>query len=226
MGLGKWHARCHVQPMRTLLLLSPLALAACSDEAPPNAASLTPQDVFWESLSTHCGQAYAGKLVSEDAVDADFRGAAMVMHVKDCSETEIAVPFHVQRADGSWDRSRTWRFTRVETGLRLKHDHRHEDGKPDAVTMYGGDTNSLGTARIQGFPVDQESIAMFKREGLGASVTNVWTVEVDAIGSEEGRFAYQLERTELTGAPEDRFFRVEFDLGRPVETPPAPWGQE
>jgi hypothetical protein len=26
----------------------------------------------------------------------------------------------------------------MEEGLQLKHDHRHEDGTPDEVTMYGG----------------------------------------------------------------------------------------
>ena len=38
------------------------------------------------------------------------------------------------------DRSRTWIVSVLSDGrLRLKHDHRHEDGEPDAITMYGGD---------------------------------------------------------------------------------------
>lgn len=147
----------------------------------------------------------------------------MVMHVRECSDTRIAVPFHIQDADGGWDRSRTWLITRTGTGdgagLRLKHDHRHEDGTHDAVTMYGGDTATGGTATAQDFLVDAESIAMFRANGLAASVTNVWRVEVDPAQSEGAQFAYQLSRA-------NRLFRVEFDLSNPVPPPPAPWGWE
>jgi hypothetical protein len=52
------------------------------------------------------------------------------------------------------DRSRTWVITRTATGLRLKHDYRHTDGTPDALTMYGGDTVGPGTAQRQSFPAD------------------------------------------------------------------------
>lgn len=215
-----------------------LMLTACSQGAPADApesgdAAADPQAQFWAALESHCGKAYAGKLVSDDAVDADMAGAQMVMAVAECSEDRIAVPFHIMQADGSWDRSRTWLITRndaggPENGLRLKHDHRHEDGSSDAVTMYGGDTapGEMGTARAQSFPVDAESIAMFEREGLTASVTNVWTVEVDPAGTEGGVYAYQLQRTVEGGAPEPRLFRVEFDLSKPVAMPPAAWGWE
>lgn len=204
----------------TLALVATLSLGGCA--ATPPVAS--PQDAFWSALTSHCGKAYAGTLASNDAADADFRGAAMVMHVRNCNDGEIRVPFHVQRADGSWDRSRTWVLTRTATGLRLKHDHRHEDGSSDAVTMYGGDTADEGTARAQSFPVDAESVAMFQGASLTASVTNVWTVEADAVGTADARFAYQLKRTVAAGAPADRLFRVEFDLTEPVAPPPAPWG--
>ncbi len=218
-----------------LSMAAALALTACegpnlnSDPTPDRA--LDPQDEFWSALSTHCGKAYAGELVSEDAADADFVGRDMVMHVRECSDTRIAVPFHVEGEDGTWDRSRTWLITRNDAGgLRLKHDHRHEDGESDAVTMYGGDTEpgeeGAGSAREQDFPVDAESIALFEREGLTASVTNVWTVAVDPVGTDNGVFAYQLKRTVDGGAPEDRHFRVEFALNQEVEAPPAAWGQE
>jgi hypothetical protein len=60
--------------------------------------------------------------------------------------------------------------------------------------------------------VDAESIALFTRNAMQVSTTNVWALEIDA-----GRFAYELRR-------EGRWFRVEFDLTRPVATPPAAWG--
>lgn len=209
---------------RTALLaaLAWLVSGGCAMMQPDQAA----QGTFWRNLASHCGKAYAGTLTSEDAADAQMSGAAMVMHVRQCSENEIRIPFHVRRADGSWDRSRSWVFSRTTAGLRLKHDHRHEDGSADAVTMYGGDTAAPGTPRAQSFPVDAESIAMFERAGLAASVTNVWTVEVDRAGRADGRFAYQLRRSIAAGAPADRFFRVEFDVTRPIAPPPAPWGDQ
>lgn len=211
---------------RALLAIAlPVALAGCMQAAPQPLPPATPQDAFWQALSSHCGKAFAGELVSEDPADDDFVGAAMVMHVRECTEDRIAVPFHVEW-DGKWDRSRTWVITRTDAGLRLKHDHRHEDGKPDAVTLYGGDTAASGTAQAQAFPVDDFSIAMFQREGLTASVTNVWTVAVDPAGTRNASFAYQLKRTVEGGAPAPRLFRVEFDLTQPIPAPPAPWGHE
>ena len=170
------------------------------------------QTRFMAALAGHCGKAYAGRLVSTDAADADMAGRAMVVHFRECSAERMAIPFHVQGEDGTWDRSRTWLITRTATGLRLKHDHRHADGSADAVTFYGGDTAETGSAGAQDFPVDAESIAMFRANGLDKSVTNVWRVEVTAT-----TYAYQLSR-------EGRLFRVEFDLTRPVTPPPAPWG--
>jgi len=215
------------------ILGSALILAGCNqpaDDAANQAAEAMPQEAFFAALSTHCGKAYSGSLVSEDAADADFVGAEMVMYVSDCSKEQIAVPFHVKLDGEEWDRSRTWLITRTEDGLRLKHDHRHEDGEPDAVTMYGGDTapgdEGAGTARAQSFPVDDFSIEMFEREGLDVSVTNVWTVEVDPAGTPDGRYIYQLKRTVESGAPEPRLFRVEFDLAQEVEAPPPAWGWE
>ena len=190
-----------------ILTATAFAFSTCSAPSPSTPPS--PQEVFFASLSALCGQAFEGQLVSTDAADADFAKQSMVMHVLECSETEIRIPFHVGD-----DHSRTWVITREEDGLRLKHDHRHEDGSEDAVTQYGGDTIDVGTPTRQNFPVDDFSIAMFEREGLAASVVNVWSVEFD-----EGLFAYELTRP-------NRHFRVEFDTSVPVAAPPAPWGVE
>ena len=192
-----------------LMIAAVMVLAGCVS---PGGSGADPQGGFMAMLASHCGKAYAGRMVSADAADADMAGRAMVVHFRECSPGRMAIPFHVQAEDGTWDRSRTWLITRTDTGLRLKHDHRHEDGSADAVTMYGGDTAGSGTAAAQDFPVDAESIAMFRANGLTASVTNVWRVEVDA-----ATYTYQLSR-------EGRLFRVEFDLTRPVTPPPAPWG--
>lgn len=212
-------------------LFAPVLLSACAS-APDAPALPAAQEAFWDSLTSHCGNAYAGVLVSSDERDVDWAERAMVAHWAQCSETRVAIAFHVEdagspssgngahRQEDAWDRSRTWIITRTADGLRLKHDHRHEDGLEDAVTQYGGDTLSGGTARVQDFPVDAYSIAMFEREGLAASLTNVWRVEVDAEGEPGARFTYQLTRRN----DPTRLFRVEFDATDPIEPPPPAWG--
>lgn len=172
-------------------------------------AATAPQEAFIDALRAHCGKAYAGRITANDPPPANdpFVGQTLVMHVRECGETEVRVPFHVGE-----DRSRTWVLTRTPAGLRLKHDHRHTDGSPDAVTMYGGDAAQPGTPGRQEFPVDVESREMFTREKLTASLTNVWAMEIS-----RGAFVYELARP-------GRLFRVEFDLTAPVPAPPAPWG--
>lgn len=206
--------------MRTFFL--PIALLillpGCDRPAPssaassPTAASAKPSDAFFAQLGALCGKAFAGRLVAFDERDRESFGGPAVMHVRACSEQEIRIPFHVGD-----DRSRTWIVSRVDGGLRLKHDHRHRDGSEDDLTQYGGDSAAAGagTAIRQSFPADAESKAMFLKGGLNASVDNVWSLEVEP-GS---RFAYELRRP-------DRHFRVEFDLSQPVEAPPPPWGYE
>ncbi len=179
-----------------------------------------PQREFAKAIASHCGKAYAGRMVSNEAADKDMAGKAMVMHVTSCDPARLTVPFHVGPGGSSdkWDRSRTWVITQTDAGLRLKHDHRHEDGSADAVTYYGGDTASKGTAMRQEFPVDAESIALFKANGLDRSVTNIWAVEIS-----DKIFAYELRRP---AGPNARYFRVEFDLTKPIAAPPPAWGWE
>lgn len=152
-------------------------------------------------LNDLCGKKFAGRVVTDDPADAAFASAPLVMHVRDCSADEVRIPFAVGE-----DRSRTWVVTRTDAGVRLKHDHRHADGAEDVLSQYGGDTTSRGTAERQTFPVDQFSKDLFTREGRTVSNTNVWAIEVHP----ERVFAYELRR------PEGRFFRVEFDLTRPL----------
>ncbi len=179
-----------------------LVLAACN--AQPDDA----QSKFFENLSAHCGQSFAGHVISTDPQDADWAKETLIMHVRDCSDTEIKIPLHVGE-----NRSRTWIITRSENGLTLKHDHRHEDGEPDAVTMYGGTTATPGTNTRQDFPADPFSKDLFIREGLDVSVDNIWTITVNPGQT----FTYALARP-------NRDFRAEFDLTQPIDTPPPVWG--
>ena len=201
------------------LLVAAFLLAACGQERGAVPSAESPQSAFVDRLSALCGKAFSGRLVSKDAADDDFKGKPMIMHVARCDEGELHIPFHVgAEKEGEWNRSRTWIVTRTADGLRLKHRHRHEDGTLDTVTNYGGDTASEGSAKRQEFPVDAESIALFKANKLEQSVTNIWAMEID-----KDRFAYELRRPEEAGG---RFFRVEFDLSKPVKVPPPAWGEE
>ena len=198
--------------MRILGLLMIAALAACSIPiVPAPSAPPSPASAFMTRLQALCGKAFEGWVVTADPADSAFAGKRLVMHVRECRPGEVRIPFHVGE-----DRSRTWIVTRTASGLRLKHGHRHADGSPDELTMYGGDTVRPGTASRQEFPVDAESIALFTRTGRTVSNTNVWAMEVGT-----DTFAYELRRPPIPGG---RFFRVEFDLSRAVAAPPPPWG--
>ena len=166
---------------KPLLLAATWLLTACTTPhgvapAVSDRAAAAPADRFYQSIATLCGQSFAGKIVANTPASAtpdSFAGKALVMHVRECSDDELRVPFHVGD-----DRSRTWILTRRAGGLRLKHDHRHADGSPDATTLYGGDTDTAGSQWRQEFPVDAESVAMFQRQGMHASLTNIWAMEI------------------------------------------------
>ena len=169
-----------------------------------------PETAFFERLNGLCnGQAYAGTLVSNDAADADFKGADMRMGPAICDGDLIRIPFVVGE-----DRSRTWEVTQTENGIRLKHDHRHKDGTEDVLTQYGGDSDASGNIGQQDFPADAETKALFIRENIEVSTQNTWSLEIEP----NELFVYQMRRPE-------RLFRVEFDLTRPVEAPLPTWGQ-
>ena len=68
--------------------------------------------------------------------------------------------------------------------------------------------------------MDAYSIALFEREGLDVSLTNVWRLEVDPASENGARFAYQLTRRN----DPTRLFRVEFDAGDEIAAPPPAWG--
>ena len=197
-------------PKLGLSLAVALALAGCASTP---SAPVTNADAFLAAIAAHCGKAYEGRIIANEPAPTTpdaFEGKRLVMHLRGCDAPtqRIEIPFHVGD-----DHSRTWLLTRTGSGLRLKHDHRHQDGSPDDMTMYGGDTRDVGSRERQAFPVDAESIAMFKRGGLNASVDNTWAMEIHP-----RTFVYELSR------PNGRLFRVEFDLARPVDPPPTPWG--
>lgn len=183
--------------MRLPIALLALALTTCRTASPDRVG-----ERFWNALQPLCGKAFEGRLVEgTEPSDATMGAQRLVMHVRSCSADEIRIPFHV----GS-DRSRTWVITRSGSGVRLKHDHRHEDGTPDRITQYGGDTRGTAGDVSLDFFADAETGAM-----LPAASSNVWTLR-----AEPTTFSYSLRRV-------NRRFRVDFDVTTPVREPPPPW---
>lgn len=181
-----------------LLIVSPFHLFA--QDLP---ASLQ----FWNSLKTHCGNAYEGTITAGGKEGDGFTGEKLVMHVRSCDENTIRIPFFVGE-----DKSRTWLLTlNEENRILLKHDHRHKDGTEDEVTQYGGESTNTGLPNIQIFPADQ-----FTANLIPLASTNVWWFTID-----DATLTYNLRRM-----GSDRLFSVQFDLSKPISTPAPPWGNE
>jgi hypothetical protein len=175
---------------------------------PAPLVSIPSHDAFFSSIAQHCGKAFEGKVAVDNQPSPAF-DAKLVMFVRKCDQTELQIPFYV--GDNA---SRTWIIKKTGSGLSLKHDHRHEDGTFDPVTMYGGHTFDAGYNQIQSFPVDQYSKELFAEHGLPQSITNTWQMYIYP-----DSFSYRLVR-------EGREFRVDFDLTKSIPAPAAPWGYE
>ena len=149
--------------------------------APAFAQAQDARDQFFATMQSLCGQQFEGVLVYPRHGQHDFSGKRLVADFASCSETQVKVPFQVGE-----DKSRTWIISRTPAGLALQHDHRHADGTPDAITMYGGMASSEGSARSQSFLADDYTARLVK-----GAATNVWTISVSADGS---TLTYHLER--------------------------------
>lgn len=198
--------------LRKLIVLLAVAGTSLGLQAnivqPAPLVSIPTQDAFFDKLKAHCGKAYAGKVTVDTPSQPGFEGP-LVMHVRKCDAHQLHIPFHVGD-----DHSRTWILTKTGSGISLKHDHRKQDGSHDTSTMYGGHTTDAGWNNVQSFPADQYSKELFVTQGIPQSNTNIWQMYIYP-----ERFTYRLIR-------EGREFRVDFDLSKPVDLPPVPWGYE
>lgn len=185
--------------MRTLLLIVGILFSYFSEAQVQNAA-----DSFFLNLKKHCGKAYEGQITAGAREGDGFSGKTLIMQVMSCDIDQIKVPFYVGD-----DSSRTWVFTLRNNVLTLEHDHRHKDGSPDKITMYGGTSPNSGTAKLQFFPANNYTCNL-----LNAACTNVWWVTLD-----EKSFTYNLRRI-----GSDRVFTVSFDLTTAISFEGKPWG--
>ena len=159
------------------------AIASASDpiatpSAPAEAGAAT---LFFQNVRKLCGQRFEGATeFPRDDPNHPLAGKKLIISIEQCSEDEIRIPLQAGE-----DKSRTWILTLHGNRLLLKHDHRHADGTPDKVTMYGGWATE-GDANRQRFAVDEETARL-----IPEASTNVWTLEVDAA---KEQFVYALER--------------------------------
>lgn len=178
------------------------ALVACAPVQPRSGAADDPRDAFWAGLHAICGNAYEGVSIHAPPGDTTFTGRRLVMHVASCDDDVVRIPFHVGE-----DRSRTWVVRRTADGLEFKHIHRYEDGTEAANSNYGGTSRDPGTAHRQEFPADAVSVA-----AVPGRATQFWFLELYP----RYRFNYGLFR-QATGL----HYRMEFDLTRAIDPPPA-----
>lgn len=160
-----------------------LALTTASHAQDPNQASggADTRKAFFENLRKMCGQRFAGETRFPADPNHPMAGKKLILSFDSCNDREIRIPFLVGE-----DKSRTWILTLSEKGLLLKHDHRHPDGTPDKITMYGGWAAPGGTPHLQRFPADPDTAKL-----LPEAITNVWTLE---ILPEKQQLTYYLER--------------------------------
>lgn len=163
-------------------LLIGLVIAQSHAKNPAPAPALkTNQQAFFDQVQSMCGARFEGESVFPDDPGDGFRGQLLVAVIETCGADEIRIPFVV----GS-DASRTWLLTRTVNGLQLKHDHRHADGTPDEVTLYGGVAIEAGSPLSQSFPADS-----YTAELIPEASTNKWFLSLSADGQQ---LTYYLER--------------------------------
>ncbi len=168
----------------SVISLTSLSLISCNPP-PSNNFKADSSTQYFSNLQKLCGKTFVGETAYPKDPEHDFAGKKLVANFESCSNNEIRIPFTVGE-----DHSRTWIISRTEKGLLLKHDHRHHDGTPDEITMYGGYAGDYkgaeGTALSQNFLADEHTAQL-----IPAASSNVWTLSFDP---EKQSLTYNLER--------------------------------
>jgi len=141
----------------------------------------TNQQAFFDQVMSMCGARFEGKSVFPDDPGDAFRGQLLVAVIESCGADEIRIPFMVGP-----DSSRTWVLKKTRKGLQLKHDHRHADGTPDEITLYGGVAIDAGSPLSQSFPADSYTANL-----IPEASSNEWFLSFSADRLE---LTYYLER--------------------------------
>lgn len=191
--------------MRRILfsLMFALAISSCGNQPKQSQVIESPalteaEQAFMNNLASLCGKSFAGKeTYSKDGRDS-WAQRSMVIYFTTCERDEVHIPFHIDD-----DKSRTWMFINDHGKLRFRHDHRHEDGTPEDLTLYGGYADGNGTAFKQSFPADEYTNTLLNDE-----LDRQWNV---ILSEDLSTMTYEL------GYLGEIVFRAEFDLTTPLE---------
>lgn len=163
------------------------------------------QIAFWENIQAHCGNAYEGRLADATPFYRSFDADRLVIHVRTCTDSLTHISLHLDD-----NHSRNLLVTKANGTLRLKHDHRNEDGTEEQITQYGGDSPGPGLATRQIFLADEHTADI-----LPDRYDNFWFIDI----MNESTLAYGVHWPEHGNS-----IRMEFDITAAVEAPPVPWG--
>jgi hypothetical protein len=187
-----------------LILIGSMAaiLLSCGPRKEKNVVIETrtnPQVEFFNHFKNFEGKKFVGKEVFVAEGVSSWANLELVMDVRECLDTIVYVPFRV--GDNT---SRTWMVI-MEGGerLRFRHDHRHEDGSPEDLTMYGGYGTDMGTGFKQIFPADEFTCNMLDR-----ICDNEWMVE---FSEDLSTYSYSLRKAGRL------IIQVDFDLTNPLD---------
>lgn len=163
----------------------------------PELPADTPQDEFFASLFSLCGETFIGEATFPDDPDHELVDTELKATISTCTEEMIEID--LVRGGDTWHTA--WILEKRDEGLHLYHDHigdkQYEEGE-EPLTSYGGYANDEGSSTVQYFPADDHTA-----EILPEAATNVWMMELDP---ENETFVYYLERH---GEPR---FRAELSL--------------
>lgn len=162
------------------------------------------QESFFDAIKSHCGKAFSGS-VEDSSNSTAYNGKKFVLHIRDCSNTQIKMPLHID--DNS---SRILILTKSGESIKLEHDHRHPDGSPDALTLYGGYSVD-STAKVANFPESSESIAITKAHAPNRTYPSLWSIILSAED-----ITYQVVRP-------GRTIKSNFKFTDTLSDPPTAW---
>ncbi|RAU82293.1 hypothetical protein [Pontibacter arcticus] len=143
------------------------------------------QNQFFNALRAQDGKTYTGTATVSPARENPIAGKELKLFVSKAANDSIRIAFWVGD-----DKSRTLivKFNK-QRGLSLQHDHRHEDGTPDAMAMYGGTATEAGTALAQSFPADSYTSELSPR-----NATSIWALK---LSKDKKNFTYTLTSNDV-----------------------------
>lgn len=171
----------------TFLLIAGCAREEASDLTPDLPAD-TPQDKFFASLFSQCGETFIGESTFPDDPEQPLVDTELNATISTCTEEMIEID--LVRGGDTWHA--TWVLEMRDEGLHLSHDHLGDQAEDELAedhhTGYGGYANERGSANVQYFPADEHTAEM-----IPDASTNVWTIKLNP---DQGTLVYSLERNQ------------------------------